>query len=117
MARRVAAVVSDLIFATKIVATARSVGVVVATVRSLEGLRGQIAAGDVGLVLVDIGSKAFDPLAAVRAAKETAGLRVVAFGPHVDRAAADAARVAGADQVLPRSSFTVHLPAILQSCI
>ncbi len=31
--------------------------------------------------------------------------RLVCFGPHVEEAAADAARAAGADVVLPRSRF------------
>ena len=33
------------------------------------------------------------------------GARIVCFGPHVDDDAADAARAAGADVVLPRSRF------------
>ena len=33
------------------------------------------------------------------------GVRIVCYGPHVDDEAADAARAAGADVVMPRSRF------------
>jgi DNA-binding NarL/FixJ family response regulator len=42
-------------------------------------------------------------LADVRSAAP--GALLVAYGPHVDEAAASAARAAGADRVLPRSAF------------
>jgi DNA-binding NarL/FixJ family response regulator len=54
------------------------------------------------VVLVDLARHA-DVLEALRRAAPNA--RVVAFGPHVDDAALDAARAAGADAVLPRSRF------------
>jgi hypothetical protein len=55
---------------------------------------------DADVVIVDL---ARGDVAEVRAALPSA--RIVAYGPHVDEAAAVAARSAGADTVLPRSRF------------
>jgi hypothetical protein len=54
-----------------------------------------------GVVIVDLARFA-DRVGAVRAATDA---RIVAFGPHVDDALLDAARAAGADAVLARSTF------------
>jgi hypothetical protein len=54
------------------------------------------------LVLVDV--TAPDAMAIIGDMK-TAGARVVAFGPHVNRASLRSARQAGADEVLARSVF------------
>ncbi|MFW6045661.1 MAG: hypothetical protein ACOC8O_02255, partial [Natronomonas sp.] len=51
-------------------------------------------------------------LGLIRQAKQHAGApAVIAFGSHVAKEVLDAARNAGADQVLPRSAFTTKLPA------
>jgi DNA-binding NarL/FixJ family response regulator len=54
------------------------------------------------VVVIDL-ARALDQVAVTRAAAPHA--RIVCFGPHVDDAAADTARAAGADVVLPRSKF------------
>ena len=59
------------------------------------------------VVIVDIARSA-QVVAEIRA--ETPRVRIVCYGPHVDDAAAAAARAAGADVVLPRSRF-FHDPA------
>ena len=54
------------------------------------------------IVVVDLARQAH----AVGAIRNVApDARIVAFGPHVDGPAQDAARAAGADTVLPRSRF------------
>jgi DNA-binding NarL/FixJ family response regulator len=58
--------------------------------------------GTADVVIVDI-SRSAQTVAEIRA--EMPGVRIVCFGPHVDDEAADAARAAGADVVLPRSRF------------
>jgi hypothetical protein len=54
------------------------------------------------VVVIDV-ARALDQVTVARAAAPHA--RIVCFGPHVDDAAADTARAAGADVVLPRSKF------------
>ena len=54
------------------------------------------------VVIVDLARDAAR-VAEIRAAMP--GARIVCYGPHVDDDAADAARTAGADVVMPRSRF------------
>ena len=54
------------------------------------------------VVVVDL-ARFGDRIARVRSVAPSA--LIVAFGPHVDEAAAHSARGAGADRVLPRSQF------------
>ncbi|MDH3260861.1 MAG: hypothetical protein OEM84_07810 [Acidimicrobiia bacterium] len=63
-----------------------------------------------GLVLVDLAVP--DAIAAIERLVQ-AGVRVIAFGPHVDGAALRSARQAGADEVLARSVFFQKLGAFL----
>lgn len=46
-----------------------------------------------------------------------AGVRTVAFGPHVDDVAMAAARALGADEVLPRSRFFARLPSLIPRAV
>ncbi len=85
---RVCALVSDLMDRSKIGAAIP--GVVFALDANAE------------VVIVDI-ARGVQVVAEIRA--ETPGVRIVCYGPHVDDDAADAARAAGADVVLPRSRF------------
>jgi DNA-binding NarL/FixJ family response regulator len=86
---RVCALVTDLMDRSKISSAIPDVGFM------LDG------AADV--VIVDIARSGPQVVAEIRA--ETPAVRIVCFGPHVDDEAADAARSAGADVVLPRSRF------------
>lgn len=112
--RRVVAVVPDLFFAARIAGVAERVGValeVVALASAAETIRG--ARPD--LVILDLHA-AGDPLKLardLRADPATGSLTVIGFYAHVDRALREAALAAGLDQVLPRSAFTLRLPALL----
>jgi DNA-binding NarL/FixJ family response regulator len=59
--------------------------------------------GTAEVVIIDISRSGPQVVAEIRA--EMPAVRIVCFGPHVDDEAADAARAAGADVVLPRSRF------------
>jgi hypothetical protein len=50
----------------------------------------------------------------LRADHATRSIHVIGFYSHVDRELREAALAAGLDQVLPRSAFTVRLPALLE---
>ena len=63
------------------------------------------------LALVDLAVP--DAMAAIERLAR-AGVRVIAFGPHVERAALQRARQAGADQVLARSTFFAKLGDLLR---
>lgn len=110
---RVVAVVGDLFFRSKILETAKQTGVPVAFVTTLESLREELRAGEVALVIVDLGAASLDPIAAVSAARSAAGVRTVAYVSHVDEGARRKAAEAGCDSVLAKSAFTRDLPRIL----
>jgi DNA-binding NarL/FixJ family response regulator len=112
--RRVVAVVSDLLLATRLAETARSVGVrldVVPPDLALAACQAELPE----LVVLDLAA-AGDPIGCARALKSdpaTAGVRTVGFFPHVDQALRQAARAAGVDLVLPRSALATRLRPLL----
>ncbi|TVQ32297.1 MAG: hypothetical protein EA376_06520 [Phycisphaeraceae bacterium] len=53
--------------------------------------------------------------AGVSSGKSPGRIRIVAFGPHVERAVLQQARDAGADDVLTRGAFDHNMPEILTS--
>ena len=105
---------SDLIFATKIRSTAEAVGAPTRPAREAEKLGTLLEEEDVALVLVDLELDEAESL--IRQAKDHASQpRVIAFGAHVARERLQAAEAAGADRVMPRSTFTQELPELLQN--
>jgi hypothetical protein len=55
-------------------------------------------------------------LSAIQLAK-AAGVPVLAFGPHVDLALHEAARAAGADQVVPKSKLVRSFPDLVRQLL
>ncbi|MBL8877945.1 MAG: hypothetical protein JNG88_02405 [Phycisphaerales bacterium] len=109
----VVAYVSDLIFATKITATARFVGVRAVALTSCDAaLR---AAGEAVALVVDMhtpGETADELIRSVR--QMDASRPIVAFYSHVCTELAERASAAGASEAMPRSKFSRELGAILQ---
>ena len=116
MDQTIAALVPDLIFATKIASTARSLGVEVANVRTLDQLTERLSCNHDALVLIDLEAPDLDPIHAIELCKQSEHQpRTIAFGSHVRTDLIGAARRAGADEVLARSGFVGRLPSMLQS--
>ena len=112
----IAALVPDLIFATKIASTARSLGVQVANIRTLDQLTERLSSNHDALVLIDLEAADLDPIHAIELCKQSEHQpRTIAFGSHVRTDLLGAARRAGADEVLARSGFVGRLPSMLQS--
>ncbi len=114
MSRRIIAVVPDLFFSTRILATARTVAVPVDLVPLPRALAACIEALP-ALVLIDLHANG-DPMALVRALKadeRTRAITLVGFYSHVETALRRAALEAGIDEALPRSAFTQRLPELL----
>ncbi len=113
------AVVTDLIFSTKITGTGKVLNKPVLVARTLDRLREHLDAGVGGgegkaLVLIDLNSAGVDTIEAIRQAKaHDVKPRVVAFLSHVEVELAGQAREAGADQVMARSGFVNQLPHLL----
>lgn len=109
----VVAYVSDLIFATKVTATARFVGVRAAAVTSYDAAM-RSAAGAVALI-VDMHTPGETAAELIRTVRQSDATKpIVAFYSHVCDDLGERARSAGASEVLPRSKFSRELGAILQ---
>jgi DNA-binding NarL/FixJ family response regulator len=104
----------DLIFASRIAGTARTLGLEVRQVRALDQLPDLAARLHARCVIVDLAYPGLVLADLMRRLGETAAPpRVVAYGSHVDAASLQAARAAGCAPVLPRSKFVEDLPGEL----
>ena len=114
----VLAAVDDLLFSSKIRATAKQAGVDVTFARSPQEIIDQARAQKPSLIIFDLNSGKTDPVATIAALKSDAALsalRILGFASHVHVELIASARDAGADQVLPRSAFAANLAEILLS--
>ena len=111
---RVVALMDDLFFQMKLAETAKQLGVEVKVATNAEALMGLLAS-EPKLVIVDLNARS-QPIAAIEKLRQTQkDVRVVGFMSHVQRELAAQAQAAGCDEVLPRSSFTQNLAAILST--
>ena len=114
----VLAAVDDFLFRSKIRAVAKHVGIDVQFAQTPDEILAQVRALKPGLVIIDLNSAKADPIAtisALRANPDTASVRTIGFASHVHVDLINAAKRAGADQVLPRSAFAMNLADILAS--
>ena len=103
----VIALVRDLIFASRITATAAGTGVCVKLVRD-PALLGTVAAKR---LIVDLNLDG--AVEAAQAWRRQVGGEIVGFVSHTDTETIDRARAAGVDRVLARSRFVELLPELL----
>src|SRR5262245_40088679 len=97
--RHIAALVTDLIFATNIQATAREIGATVKVVRGLDGLRERLGSGADSMIIIDLNADGVDVIDAIglcRAAPHPP--RTIAYASHVQGDLIEAARKAGAGE-------------------
>jgi DNA-binding NarL/FixJ family response regulator len=108
--------VDDLLFSSKIRATAKHVGVEVLFARTPDEILTQARAIKPTLAIFDLNSGKSNPLttiAALKADPAISAIRTIGFASHVHTDLIAAARQAGADEVLPRSAFAGRLADIL----
>jgi len=109
---------ADLVWATRIKALANDLGISARPVRTLDMLNARLAEGGVKALLVDLDSPdlALQLIARLKgdaASPSERSVRVLAWGPHVQRDLFQQARNAGADEVLTRGAFDHVLPDLL----
>ena len=110
----------DLLFSSKIRATAAQIGVPLVFARSRDAVLAEVRRAPPSLVIFDLNNPRTDPIGTVTAMKADPALRsirTIGFVSHVDMATIDAARQAGVDDVLPRSAFAQRLPEILSGAM
>jgi CheY-like chemotaxis protein len=109
---RVVALMDDLFFQMKVAETARHLGVELKVATNGDALLTLLEPAP-KLVIVDLNARSQPIQAIERVRAGQNGVRVVAFLSHVQTELAAQARAAGCDEVMPRSSFTQNLAAIL----
>jgi len=109
---RVIALMDDLFFQMKLAETAKQLGVEVRVAANGEALMA-LMEGAPKLVIVDLNARSQPLLTIEKLRQLRTDVRVVGFLSHVQRELAAQAQAAGCDEVLPRSSFTQNLAAIL----
>ncbi len=108
--------VDDLLFSSKIRTTARQAGVDIAFARTPGEILAQARALRPPLVIFDLNCGKCAPIETIAAMKRDPALsaiRAVGFVSHVDTDVINAARQAGADDVMARSAFAGSLAEIL----
>lgn len=106
---------NDLVWASKIKATADALGIAARPVRTAEMLTARLVDTQPTALLVDL-DKGEEGLALIKQLKDhdTHGkVRVLAWGPHVAKELLQAARDHGAHEVLTRGAFDHGLEEIL----
>lgn len=105
------AVTADLFFAERFEHALRQLGHEARVVDLSAGPAPDALPGGTDLALIDLeaGPVALDLVQKARAA----GVKVLAFGPHVDTELHEAARQAGADQVVAKSKLTRSLAELI----
>lgn len=110
---------SDLLWATRIKATADDIGLSARPARTLEMLEARLADSDVRGLMVDLdvpetALALIERLRGPGASPAERAVRILAFGPHVAVELFQRAREAGADRVMARGGLADTLPAVLR---
>ena len=116
MTTHILALEKDLFFSVKMRDTLRHHEIEVKTVRTLPAFEQGLTAPDdekPALVIVNTATTGVDWEAAIRQAR-TAGLKVLAFGSHMDLEARAKALQAGAQRVVANSKFTSDMPGLVK---
>lgn len=110
------AIVSDMIFATRITGTAEKVGADCRIINDQSDLQDALESDEPRIVVVDMNCDGISPEEAIWVVKlHCPKARVVAFYSHAQTELMKQAKAAGADDVWPRSAFVQRLPQLLEA--
>lgn len=112
MTAQVAVVTGDLLDRTRIEEAVRRAGLEPLTLADRAAVERALAESVPDVALVDLRIGEGERIVGLLAA---AGVEVTVFGPHVDEAALERARAAGAAEALPRSRFFSQLPRMFEA--
>ena len=116
MTAHILALEKDLFFSVKMRDTLRHYDMEVKTVRNLPAFEESLKANSsssFALAIVNTATNGVDWETAIRKAR-AAGLKVLAFGSHMDLEARSKALNAGAQRVVANSKFTSDMPGLVQ---
>ncbi len=106
----------DLIFTSKVTGTASAIGHRVIVAGNVALVSAILAKWSPVVVFVDLASGDLVSMTNLAAFRQLApsGTPFVAFGSHVDTQSLADAATAGCDPVMPRSKFSMELPALIR---
>ena len=110
------AILDDLLFTSKMRATAKQIGATLTVAKSRESALVEMRTTRPALVILDLNNPRTDPLgimAEMKGDPALSGIATVGFVSHVHTELIDAARKAGVGDVMARSMFAERLPQIL----
>jgi CheY-like chemotaxis protein len=109
----------DMIFTSRVTATARALGLEAKSARSVERLMDLVRSNVPDCLIVDLANPGLEIQTLIKELRASGQKppRVIAFGSHVDTATLQAARAAGCDVVLPRSKFIDDLEKSLPAWV
>ncbi len=111
---QVVAVLTDLMFDSRLRSTAQAQGLAYQSVRSLKELERSLGSCSRAMVIVDMEVNATSAADAIaQSASHSPKPTVIAYYPHVQTNLHHQAVEAGADLVLPRSRFSTEITGIL----
>ncbi len=117
----IAFVASDLIWSSRIKATADALGVGSKRIFNPDGLGALVDSGKLRLVLIDLESEdaevIVDALRGRHATELSKAIPTLAWAPHVMVESMESARAAGVDRVLTRGAFSSKLEAIVAEVV
>ena len=116
VAKRIVALVSDLMFTVKIQEAAKRAGVEPVFVHSESEALAE-AKRNPALIILDLNNPAAKPLEVISKLKRdeaTRNIKLLAYVSHVQADLKQAAEEKGCDAVMPRSAFSHNLAAILK---
>ena len=108
MEMKIAALVDDLFFSSKISAVARQVGSEIIFCRSA-----QAVPADAARICIDLNAGGFDPINEIKKLRAANAAPIIAFLSHVQIDLKRQAEEAGATEVIPRSVFVQRLADLL----
>ena len=104
----------DLMFMSKVSATARHLGLAIQTVGNTADAIKQVQQCHVACLILDLSLQSLNPQDLFNLLPTDSRPATIAFGSHVDVERLQAARQAGCQEVFPRSQFNAQMDAILQ---
>jgi len=105
---KIAVLVDDLFFSSKISETAKQVGSEIVFCRSAEAVP-----PDAARICVDLNANTFDAVTEIEKLKRVHSAPIMAYLSHVQVDLKRRAEDAGAEEVMPRSAFVQRLPELL----
>jgi CheY-like chemotaxis protein len=105
--------IDDLIFSIKVRTAAKALNADVYFERSADALLTTVREKRPSLIVFDLKLRPLEAIAALKQDPDLRQIRTLGYVSHVDTATIDAARAAGADQVMARSAFVAQLGDIL----